>query len=183
MTPDFDELVGNDLSPTERERLEQVHQLLIAAGPPPDPTSNVVPLPARKTHGRLIALVAALAIAAFALGAALVDGSSPRSVDFTESMHGTSAAPDATASLAVFEVDAAGNWPMEIDIRGLPPTSSGRPYQLWLTRDGKRDALCGGFLTDDNGRASVPMNAPYRFDDGIGWMIVEEGTKTPLLTT
>ena len=36
MTPDFDELVGTDLEPGERARLERVHELLIAAGPPPD---------------------------------------------------------------------------------------------------------------------------------------------------
>ena len=35
MRPDFDELVGTDLAPGERERLERVHELLVAAGPPP----------------------------------------------------------------------------------------------------------------------------------------------------
>jgi hypothetical protein len=34
--PDFHELVGNDLDPAERERLERVHEMLIAAGPPPE---------------------------------------------------------------------------------------------------------------------------------------------------
>src|SRR5206468_2040698 len=34
---DFDELVGGgDLEATERERLERVHDLLVAAGPPPE---------------------------------------------------------------------------------------------------------------------------------------------------
>jgi hypothetical protein len=131
----------------------------------------------------VLAIAAALAIAAFALGAALVDGSSPRSVDFVESMTGTRAAPDASASLVVFDVDAAGNWPMELSVEGLPPASSGRSFELWLTRDGELDALCGGFLTDEAGTASVPMNAPYPFDEGIGWVVVEQGSSTPLLST
>ena len=36
MTRDFDDLVGGDLSPDERRRLEEVHEMLLAAGPPPD---------------------------------------------------------------------------------------------------------------------------------------------------
>jgi hypothetical protein len=35
-TPDFEELVGADLSPEEQARLRRAHDLLIAAGPPPE---------------------------------------------------------------------------------------------------------------------------------------------------
>ena len=34
--PSFDDLVGDDLAPAERERLLRVHELLIQAGPPPE---------------------------------------------------------------------------------------------------------------------------------------------------
>src|SRR5437588_621917 len=34
--PEFRELVGDDLTPEERARLERVHELLVAAGPPPE---------------------------------------------------------------------------------------------------------------------------------------------------
>ncbi len=37
MRPDFGDLVGTDLGPDERARLEHVHDLLLAAGPPPGP--------------------------------------------------------------------------------------------------------------------------------------------------
>ena len=48
MSPDFDELVGTDLEPDERERLERVHELLLEAGPPPElGERNVVPLAPR----------------------------------------------------------------------------------------------------------------------------------------
>jgi hypothetical protein len=185
MRPDFDELVGTDLSPGERERLERVHELLVAAGPPPPEVVPVAPVELRphRRRGALLALAAALAVTAFALGAAVVDGASGRDVDFTETMTGTPSAVDATASLAVFDIDAAGNWPMELTVAGLPPATSGRPFELWLTRDGELAALCGGFLTDADGSAVVPMNAPYRFDGFDGWVVVEEGSRAPLLTT
>jgi hypothetical protein len=182
MSPSFDELVGKDLEPGERERLERVHDLLIAAGPPPDaelPTAHVVALP-RRRRGALVAIAAAFAVTVLALGGALVqDGGDA----FVISMSGTTAAPAASASLHVFELDAAGNWPMEVSIEGLEPAASGRPFELWLTRDGKRAGLCGSFLTSAAGAAVVPMNAPYRFDDFDGWVVVEEGSDTPLLTT
>lgn len=180
--PDFDELVGTDLEPEERARLERVHELLIAAGPPPEPVPAPVQLGPRRRRGAVLALAAALAVTAFALGAALTD-SSGREVDFTETMTGTAAAAEATASLVVFDLDDAGNWPMELEVSGLPPAASGRPYELWLTRDGELAALCGGFLTGPRGSASVPMNAPYRFDEFDGWVIVEKGSEQPLLTT
>ena len=181
--PNLDDLVGSDLEPEERARLERVHELLVAAGPPPEPVEAPVALRRRRRRGALLALAAAFAVAAFALGAALVDGSSGRTLDFTETMAGTPAAAEATASLAVYELDDAGNWPMELTVAGLPPAQSGRPFELWLTRGGELAALCGGFFTDSTGAASVPMNAPYRFDEFDGWVIVEEGSETPLLTT
>lgn len=185
MRPDFDELVGTDLVPGERERLQRVHELLVAAGPPPPEVVPIAPveLQPHRRRGALLALAAALAVAAFALGAALVDGAGSRDVDFTETMIGTPSAANATASLTVFEIDAAGNWPMELTVAGLPPAESGRQFELWLTRGGRLAALCGGFLTDAEGSAAVPMNAPYRFDDFNGWVIVEEGSQKPLLTT
>jgi hypothetical protein len=181
--PNLDDLVGSDLEPDERARLERVHELLLAAGPPPEPRKAPVELRPARRRGALLALAAALAVAAFALGAALVDGSGGRNLDFTETMSGTPAAADATATLAVFDLDAAGNWPMELTVDGLPPSASGRPFELWLTRGGELEALCGGFFTNDDGWATVPMNAPYRFDEFDGWVIVEEGSKTALLST
>jgi hypothetical protein len=182
MTPNFDELVGTDMEPAERARLEQVHDLLVAAGPPPVLTAaEPVDLRPRRPRTRMLAIAAALAVGAFALGATLVGGG--RSADFVVPMDATAAAPGASASLAVFDVDEAGNWPLELDVEGLPPSASGLPYELWLTRNGALEALCGGFLTEADGSALVPMNAPYEFSDFDGWVVVEENSETPLLTT
>ena len=181
MSPDFDELVGTDLEPSERARLERVHELLVAAGPPPElaDRATVVELP-RRRRGAVLAIAAALAVTLVALGGALTE----RGDDgFVVTMKGTAAAPTALAALRVLDLDAAGNWPMEVSVEGLSPAPTGRPFELWLTRGGELEALCGSFLTDESGAAVVPMNAPYHFDDFDGWVVVEEGTDTPLLTT
>jgi hypothetical protein len=181
MSPSFDDLVGSDLEPGERERLERVHDLLVAAGPPPElePQARVVAFP-RRRRGALVAIAAAVAVAALAFGGALVRGEGDT---FVISMTGTTAAPAASASLHVFGLDDAGNWPMKVTVEGLQRPAGGGPFELWLTRDGEREGLCGSFLTDESGHAVVPMNAPYRFDEYDGWVVVEAGSDTPLLTT
>lgn len=185
MRPGFDDLVGSDLEPDERARLERVHELLLAAGAPPDlaQAAQRVGLQTRSRRGVLLALAAALALASFAVGAYVVGSPEGRTAGYEESMRGTDAAPDAEATLLVFEADAAGNWPMELRIEGLEPTASGRPFELWLTRDDQLAALCGAFRTSQDGSAVVPMNAPYRFDDYDEWVIVEAGSATALLET
>jgi hypothetical protein len=184
--PDFETLVGSDLDTAERERLRHVHDLLVEAGPPPELPARapVAPLARRgRRRGALLAVAAALAVAAFALGIAVGDGSRGRTTDFVVPMAGTESAADASASLVVYQLDEAGNWPMELEVEGLAPASSGRLYELWLTRDGRAVVICGSFLTKDDGSASVPMNAPWPLDEFDGWLIVEQGSKKPMLST
>jgi hypothetical protein len=139
----------------------------------------VVRFPGRR-RGALLAIAAAFAVTVLALGGALAQSADDQLVI---AMTGTPAAPAASASLTALALDDAGNWPMEVSIEGLAPAASGRPFELWLTRDGRREALCGSFLTDESGAAVVPMNAPYRFDEYDGWVVVVQGSETPLLTT
>ena len=184
--PDFDELVGVELPSPERERLLKVHELLLVAGPPPEIADgpSVVAMPRRRRRrGARLALAAALALVAFAAGTAIGERSAGRTVDFEDSMSGTDAARGASANLVVYELDDAGNWPMELEVDGLLPPASGRAFQVWLTKGGTLAALCGSFRTDASGSASVPMNAPFKFKEFDGWVIVEQGTQTPLLTT
>ena len=79
MKPDFDELVGTDLGPEERERLRRAHDLLIAAGPPPElppaladptgpPKADVIPFWNRRRNAVIAVLAAALAALAFGIG-------------------------------------------------------------------------------------------------------------------
>jgi len=191
--PDFDALVPDDLESWERERLRRVHDALVAAGPPeelpprlahaPDVEQRVVPLrPRRRPRLALIGLAAALAIAVFAAGFSAGDHHATPNAVKTVTMTGTPLARNAHASLALFEVDSAGNWPMKLSVSGLAPTKSGRPYELWLARHGKALALCGSFMPTSDGTASVPMNAPYKLTEYDGWVVVEEGSTQPSLT-
>jgi hypothetical protein len=188
--PDFDDLVGPEVDAAERERLRRVHDLLVDVGPPPElsqasaPAIGVAPLaplqPPSRRRRVALALAAALGVVAiFTLGLVVAAGDDPNA-DRVIAMTGSSGA---TASLEIFDVDEAGNWPMLIDVAGLPPADGDRLYQLWLTKDGRPTALCGSFHTDDEGRAVVPMNAPWRLDDFDGWVVVEAGSTTPVLAT
>jgi hypothetical protein len=182
--PTFDDLVGTDLDPEEHARLRRVHDLLLAAGPPPEPPAGrVIPLEPRRRRVASIPIAAAVAVLVFALGVAVGSRSDARHVDFTVPMSGTSEVSGASGTLTVYDLDEAGNWPMELDVDGLPPPTDGGRYELWLTKAGEPAVLCGSFLTDPAGSAVVPLNAPYRFSDFDGWIVVEQGSSVPLMTT
>jgi hypothetical protein len=187
--PDFDDLVGADLGAEERLRLLRVHDLLVAAGPPPDFEPEIPPVPVEPTVRRLprrrgfalVALAAALAVALF--GAGFFVGDRSQGPDRVVAMVGTTQAQGASASLELFSPDEAGNWPMELDVKGLMPSRSGHSYELWLTKGTQLAALCGSFRTEPDGTTRVPLNAPYKLRDFDSWVVVEEGSKKPLLTT
>ena len=192
--PDFEAIVGSDLESAERDRLLRVHEALVAAGPPPEPAANAVApstaepvrlLPAvpRRRRGALVALAAAFGVLVFAVGAVVGNAWNDPGTFDTVTMTGTAEAAGASASLELFDLDDAGNWPMEVRVNGLAPSASGRPFELWLTRGGEPAALCGSFRVAPDGTAVVPMNAPYRLDDFDGWVVVVEGSQAPLLTT
>jgi hypothetical protein len=187
--PDFDELVGTDLDAADRERLLRVHELLVAAGPPPDLASLSTPpsvaepvvLGSRRRRVATLALAAAFVVAVFAAG--FVVGNRGEGAERVVAMVGTGPASGASASLEIFPADDAGNWPMELDIKGLVPSTSGHPYELWLTKGGRLAALCGSFRVEPQGTTVVPLNAPYKLSDFDAWVVVEEGSRMSLLTT
>lgn len=188
--PNFDDLVGADLEPRERDRLLRVHELLVAAGPPPELPSELDAAPRAATvhafprrRWVLAALAATLTVVVFAAGYLAGDRSDDPGTFATYAMSGVGATPAASGSLEIYDADAAGNWPMRLQVSGLGPAQSGRPYELWLTKGGELAAACGSFLADADGATVVPMNAPWRLRDFDAWVIVEQGSEAPLLTT
>lgn len=176
--PDFDELVGDDLEPRERERLRRAHDALLAAGPPPDlPASLARPPARRRARPVLLPLAAALALAVAFAGGWFASSAADEDPQFTLGMQGTAAAPAAAADLAVYPIDSAGNWPMAMTISGLPDGL----YELVLTRDGKPVASCGLFLV--HGRTVTLLNAPYRLREYDGWAVTPPGSSRILLRT
>jgi hypothetical protein len=191
--PDFDDLVGQDVSPEERARLYRTHQLLVEAGPPPElsPEMESVPWPdealgplwgRRKPAGarRALLLAAALATAIF-VGFLLGQSTGPSSTTSidarrTVQLHGTSLARGALATLKLGRRNAEGNWPMVLSVKGLPQLPEDGYYDLYLTKDGKPVVSCGTFNV--KGETVVPLIAAYNLEhfDRNGWVIVR---KTP----
>jgi hypothetical protein len=193
--PDFRELVGDDLSPEERARLERVHQLLIQAGPPPELTPALanpdtaepempVQLPRRRA-GALLALAATIALLAF-LGGFLA-GQRGESFSTVRSipMHGTGVGRNASGTLDLGKFDQSGNWPLRFVVRGLKPLPNHGYYEMWLTKHGKPVASCGRFDVG-NGESKVRLNAPYNLRGYDGWVVTRElprSTAHPIVLT
>jgi hypothetical protein len=183
MTPDFDELVGHDLEPNERARLLRAHELLVAAGPPPElppalahpfepREAEVVPFFNRRRHATIAVLAAALALALF--GGGFLAGHHSRggfSSERTIPMRATAAAPTgAIASIALGSKDEAGNWPMLVRVSNLSKLAPGGYYVLWLSRHGRPIAPCGAFVVEGP-ETQVQLNAPYKLNRFDGWVL------------
>jgi len=183
MTPDFDELIGTDLPPDERERLRRAHDLLVAAGPLPElpphleqprtpEPAEVVPFFNRRRSA--VYLIAAAALAAVAFGGGYLTGH--RSGGFaaarTIRMHGTSAAPTALASVQIGTPDSQGNWPMHVTVSYLPQLPPSGYYTIWLTRNGKAYAPCGTFRAHGD-TTSVTFTVAYALERFDGWVVTK----------
>jgi hypothetical protein len=183
----FDELVGDVEDPRERERLRRVHELLLAAEPPPDlspaarRTPVVAALPQRRA--RPLALLAAALAAVAAFGAGYLVADRDPAADRVIEMTGVGPEQDATASIRVLGEDDAENWPMDVLVSGLEPSRSRTDfYELWLTKDGKPYATCGRFLVGE-GETRVTLTVPYALRRYDGWVVTRAGSDEILLTT
>jgi len=128
--PTLDELIGADTTGAERQRLQHVHELLLEAGPPPEVSPELEQGPNLKmTVGKrrrvvrqraLLLLAASLAVLLVFLGGYAVGnqkGSTKSATAVSLKLMGTSAVPNAQASLEVGVVhlvqlvglDAAGH--------------------------------------------------------------------------
>ena len=172
--PNFDELVGEDLAPAERDRLRRVHDLLVAAGAPPEMPSlpaspHVRALPRRRAAALLIA--AALTLAAFGAGWLLRGASDDFDVRRAVPMSSTANAPNASGLIELGYADDEGNWPMLVTVRGLKPLPDDGYYELLLTRNGKPVAVCGSFKVKPEGETTVRLGASYNLRNFDGWVI------------
>ena len=195
--PDFHELVGNDLDPAERERLERVHDMLIAAGPPPElpqelaeppsPESKLVDLARRRIRTGLL-LAATIVLAAFAAGYLLgMRGESSSSGSFTTvktAVLGKS--PERLAVVRIGQIDENGNRPMIVNVDGLDRLKEGDYYTLFMTRKGKPIVTCGTFNVSDEGVTTVRLSVAYDLERFDGLMLArwsaKEHENTPLLS-
>ena len=173
--PKFQDLVGEGLPPTEHERLERVHEMLVAAGPPPElppeleeapdgraaGTSEREPtgLPRRRV-GAALALAAAIALIAF-VGGYLAGYR--RTGDTFESVRSVALTNNQAQAVVRFGPrDGNGNTPMLLKVEGLKKLSAGDYYTLYMTRDGKPVVVCGSFNV--RGPRSTTLRFPVAYD-------------------
>ena len=191
--PDFDELVGSDVSPAERDRLRRVHDLLLKAEAPPElsPELETVPWPEealaplglsrrpraqRRSPLLAAAVLATVAVAAFLLGQATANKSTASfDTQHVVSLHGTPLDRDALATIQLGSRDREGNWPMLVHVTGLQQLPEGGYYDLYLTRGGRPVALCGSFNVV-GGEATVRLSAAYDLQhfDRDGWVVTRQ---------
>ena len=188
MTPDFDELIGTDLERAERDRLHNVHELLVTAGPPAElppnleagPTLAMTLAKPPKPVGRRVALLAAaIAILALAFLGGYLAGNNGHGLASGQTMQlaGTRSAPNALASLRLLPEDTSGNIPMTLTATGLPKLKQGWYYAVWLVRD-KHRFRCGWFISSGENRGiDVTLNAPYDLHPGDRWIVAKESWK------
>jgi Anti-sigma-K factor rskA len=181
----FEELVGGgDLTPEEEARLRRVHELLVQAGPPPDlppelerptrpPTAEILQFPLLpKRRWALLAVAAAAVLLVVFAGGYLVGHAKPTSFSAQRvvPMHGGSA----LAVLQLGRSDSVGNWPMLLEVNGLPQQRNpGAYYELWLTKNGKPIAPCGAFRVAKR-TTTVRLSVPYALRGFDGWVVTRQ---------
>jgi hypothetical protein len=100
-------------------------------------------------------------------------------------MHGSSGR---LAVIKIGSADAAGNWPMLVQVTGLPKQANPAAYyELWLTRNGKPIAPCGGFRVHGD-TTTIHLTVPYSLGKFDGWVVTEQpasdrGIGSVVLTT
>ena len=126
--PELADLIDADGSPEERARLERMHELLVAAGPPPDgempepirASATVIPFGPRRL--RVVGLAAVAAAVLLALGGGYLLGTRGDGFGSTArvAMHGVAPTAGATVDLDIGREDTSGNVPIEMHVHGLP---------------------------------------------------------------
>ncbi len=184
--PDFRELVGDEGTPEELAMLRRAHDLLVAAGPPPELSPYLAEPPRsigrssllpRRRRGALFVLAAGIVAAAFGAGFLIGDrGSSEFPSSRSVPMDGVGQLAAARATLAIGEHDAGGNYPLRMTVRGLPEPPRGGWYELLLSKHGRPTLSCGSFSV--GGKAvTVRLSVPYDLSDFPklfdGWVVVE----------
>ena len=192
--PDFRELVGDEGRPDELDRLRRVHDLLLAAGPPPELSPAVANPPEveeskvlefkRRRPATLFAIGAAAAVAAFVIGYAVGNRQNSFSaIGLPIPMHGIGRLAAARADIKVGSHDSGGNYPLQMTVQGLPRLPKGGWYELLLSKNGRPTLPCGDFAVDGT-RTTFRLSVPYDFSElhqrhlFDGWVVVKHAPGT-----
>lgn len=187
--PRLEEVVGADVPASERDRLARAHDLLAGADAPPElppdlvaapapPRPSLLPVPRRYRSTAFIGAVI-VALALLGIGYLLGGGGDRRQDVRTVTLAGAGVAD---GRVAVLEADAAGNWPIELEVDGLAALPGGRTYELRLTPAGKPERVVGTFNADGE-ELTVTFSVPTPPAAGDRWtvVVVDDGLPQPVL--
>ena len=179
----FDDFVDlNGLDAEEQARLRRVHELLVEAGPPPELPTGLATLSAGVTRARVIpfpqarrriaaGLVLAAALAAAAFGGGYLAGHQSHAGLQTVRVVAMTGR-NALGSVRVGVPDAAGNWPIDFRVTGLPKQASQYAYyELFVVRNGKPIFPCGGFRVVGAGTTAANFKVPYEVVGTTRWVL------------
>ena len=171
--PKFHELVGEGLPPSEAERLERVHEMLVVAGPPPELPPELEEAPDARGNVRELSRRGSPAAASARRShrsrdrTARVRRRIPGRVQAHEQglrVRSTVALTN-TQAQAVVRIgprDANGNTPMSSRSRACPKLPEHDYYVLYMTKGGKPVGVCGSF--DVRGPRSTTLRFPVAYD-------------------
>jgi hypothetical protein len=188
--PTLDELIGDDTTGGERQRLQRVHEQLLDAGPPPELTPKLEAGPTlgttmgkrRRSRPRALLLIAA-ALAIFLVffgGYGFGNhggGGTTKSTAASLALKGTRLAPHAAGALRVWSSRDGSNWPMTLSVSGLPKLPPRNYYEVYLFRHGKILGSCGAFSVGGTGASdvTVTLTSPYPLEQGDSWVVTRPG--------
>jgi hypothetical protein len=192
VTHDFEEMVDlTGLGPDETARLRNVHDLLVAAGPPAELPAELSTAPATTDDAEVISLAshrrrrmavgaliaAAVAAACFGGGYVIANQANPSAIHVVRvvSMQGNGAQRNSEASLRVGSADGNGNWPLQLTVNGLRPLPGDARYYLMVWQDGKAAGFCGTFEVSKNGPTTVTFNVAYKITNSTKWVVTKLG--------
>jgi hypothetical protein len=124
----------------------------------------------------------------FAGGYLVGHAKAPSSLEVERVVPMRAPAGDAQAIIRLARRDGVGNWPMELEVTGLPKQAHRDSYyELWLTEGGKPVEPCGYFRVAGS-KTTVRLTVPYDFSKADGWVVTAQphGARSPgpvVLTT
>jgi hypothetical protein len=200
MTRDFEEMVDlTGLGPEETARLRNVHDMLVAAGPPAELPADLGTAPANTGGAQVVSLerhrrrrrtavgtliAATVAAACFGGGYVIANQANPSAIHVVRvvSMQGNGAQQqNSEASLSVGSADGNGNWPLRLTVNGLQPLPNDSRYYLMVWQDGKPAGFCGTFEVSKDGPTTVTFNVAYKITKTTKWVVTQiaPGVKFP----
>ncbi len=190
---DFRDMVGtDDLEPEEEARLRRIHDLLVQAGPPPDlppalertpeaSEAEIIQFPLLPRRRWMAVALAAATVAALVFGGGYLFGHSKGNgstfaIKRVVPMRGSAALTNAQAIIRMSSRDEVGNWPMELEVTGLPKQAQRTAYyELWLTKGHKPVEPCGAFRVHGD-KTTVRFTIPYDASNADGWVVTAQPT-------